>query len=110
MLEGLKKNSQTFMFVVLIASLAMLLTEFGPGSRGCSADSIRVNHIARVHGTTISEQDFQSVARLTSLTERRNATLWRQAIVDGLIERELLAQEAERLGFRITDEESNREM
>jgi parvulin-like peptidyl-prolyl isomerase len=111
MFEGLRKNSQSFLLIVLVASLAMLFgTQFGPGSRGCSADSLRVNYIARVYGHTIAEHDFQTMARLTNLGESRNQRLVRQAIVDGLIERELLAHEAERLGYRISDEEINQEI
>ncbi len=111
MFEGLRKSSQSFMLVVLIASLAAIFgTQWGPGSRGCNQNALRVNHVARVYGNTISEQDFQSVGRLTGLSESRNSRTLRQAIVDGLIERELLAREAERLGFSVSDDEMNREI
>jgi parvulin-like peptidyl-prolyl isomerase len=111
MFEGLRKNSQSFLLVVLVSSLAVLFgTQFGPGQRGCGPESFKVNYIARVYGNTIGEQDFQSMARLTNLGERQNQRVLRQAIVDGLIERELLAHEAERLGYRVSDEEMNQEI
>ncbi len=111
MFEGLRKQSQSFMLVILIASLAALFgTQWGPGSRGCSQNSLRVNHIARVYGNTVSEQDFQSLARLQGLNDRQNSRVLRQAIVDGLIERELLAHEAERLGYHFSDDDLNREI
>jgi parvulin-like peptidyl-prolyl isomerase len=111
MFEGLRKQTQSFMLVILIASLAAIFgTQWGPGARGCNQNSLRVNHIARVYGNTISEQDFQSLARLTGLSERQNARVLRQAIVDGLIERELLAREAERLGYSFSEDDLNREI
>lgn len=111
MFEGLRKNSQSLMLVVLIASLATVFgVSFGPGSRGCDTAALRVNHIARVYGNTIGEADFQSIARVMNLSQARNPSVLRQAIVDGLIERELLVREAERLGFRVTDDELNREI
>ena len=112
MLEKLQKNSQQFMLVILAASLAMLFgTQFGPRNQGCSADDFRgVPYIARVHGRTISQTDFQSVARFVRLNDARGSTNLRRGIVDGLIERELLAHEAERIGLRVTEDALNQEI
>ncbi|MBL8678093.1 MAG: peptidylprolyl isomerase [Myxococcales bacterium] len=111
MLERLSKNSQSLMIVVLVASLAMIFgTQFGNRPGGCSADDFKApTFIAKVYGNTISQQDFQSLARLVRLSDGRNPTL-RRAIVNGLVERELLAHEAERVGLRVTDDELNREI
>jgi parvulin-like peptidyl-prolyl isomerase len=111
MLEKLQKNSQQFMLVILAASLAMLFgTQFGPRNQGCSAEDFKgVPYIARVYGRTISQGDFQSVARFVRLNDARSSNL-RRAIVDGLIERELLAHEAERIGLRVSEETLNQEI
>ncbi len=112
MLERLTKNSQSLLLVILVATLATLFgTQFGGGrTSGCSADDFKgVPFIAKVYGHTISQQDFQSVARLVRLTDGRSAVM-RRAIVNGLVERELLAHEAERLGMRVTDADLNREI
>lgn len=113
MFERLTKNSQSLLLVVLVASLATLFgTQFGGrgGSNGCSADDFKdVAYIARVYGHTISEKDFQSVARLVRMSDRQSS-LMRRAISNGLIERELLAHEAERIGLRVTDDDLNREI
>jgi parvulin-like peptidyl-prolyl isomerase len=111
MFERLTKNSQSLLLIVLVASLAMLFgTQFGPRQGGCSAEDFKgVPNIAKVYGTTISQQDFQSVARLVRLGDGRSPVM-RRAIVNGLIERELLAHEAERIGLRVTDEQLNREI
>jgi parvulin-like peptidyl-prolyl isomerase len=111
MFERISKNSQSLLLIVLVASLAMIFgTQFGPRQGGCSADDLKgVPFIAKVYGHTISQQDFQSMARLVRLTDGRSATL-RRAIVNGLIERELLAHEAERIGMRVTEEQINQEI
>src|SRR5262249_28386357 len=111
MFEGLRKNTQSFMLVILIATLATLFgTQFGPGARGCNSGSLRVPQIARVYGQEIKEQDFQSMARMTMLNDRGNNRALRQAIVDGLIERELLVHEATRLGMDVSEDDINREI
>src|SRR3982750_405222 len=108
MFEGLRKHSQSFFLVILIASLATVFgVSFGPGSRGCSSGSLRVTNVARVYGTQISEQDFRTMARLARLTDQADGNAARTAIVNRLIERELLAHEAERMGFVVGDDELN---
>jgi len=112
MIERLFKHSQSILFVVLIATLGTLFaTQFGPRGGGCTNRSAwKINYIARVYNYTVSEQDFQAVARRVNLSGSRNPDLLRSAIVDGLIEREVMIHEAERLGFRISDDEINREI
>lgn len=111
MFERITKSSQSLLLVILVATLATLFgTQFGSRTGGCSADDFKsVPFIAKVYGRTISQQDFQSIARLVRLTEGRSPIL-RRAIVHGLIERELLAHEAERIGMRVTEDELNREI
>ncbi len=91
-----------------------LRRELGPGllAGGCSRESLRVTYVARVHGRTLIDADFVSVgAQLPSLMVPFRAenpaieVALRQGALDGLIERELLAHEAERLGMRVTEQQ-----
>lgn len=115
MLEGLQKYSQTLFMVILLATVIAFGLSWGPGSQGCSQGKITVNHAARVHGRVISEQEYLSTsAVLRSFASRDDdnpmlAGAMRQGALDGLIERELLAHEAERMGFRVTEDEVNAE-
>ncbi|MDP3274225.1 MAG: peptidylprolyl isomerase [Deltaproteobacteria bacterium] len=110
MLDRLQKNSQSALLVILAVTLAVLFgTQFGP-RQGCSSEDFKgVPYIAKVYGRTIAQQDFQSVARIVRLNDNRTGPM-RRAIVDGLIERELLAHEGERMGLRVTEAELNDEI
>ncbi|MDO9022358.1 MAG: peptidylprolyl isomerase [Deltaproteobacteria bacterium] len=114
MLEGFRRHSNYFFLVVMIASVAAIFG-VGPGSQGCSEGSLKVTYAARVYGHTLSESDFVAAAgmvpRIMRATEENPAVAGaiRQGALDGLIERELLAHEAERLGMRVTEEMVNEE-
>lgn len=115
MLEGLQKYSQTLFMVILLATVVAFGLSWGPGSQGCSQGKIAITHAARVHGRVISEQEYVSastVIRNFTARDDDNPMLsgaLRQGALDGLIERELLAHEAERMGFRVTEDEVNAE-
>nr|MBK7064656.1 peptidylprolyl isomerase [Deltaproteobacteria bacterium] len=114
MLEGFRKHSNSFFLIVLIASVATIFG-VGPGSQSCSQGSLKVTYAAKVHGRTLSESDFVAavgmVPRIMRASEENPAVVGaiRQGALDGLIERELLAHEAERLGMRVTEEMVNEE-
>lgn len=114
MLEGFRRHSNYFFLIVMIASVAAIFG-VGPGSQGCSQGSLKVTYAARVYGHTLSESDFVAAAgmvpRIMRATEENPAVAGaiRQGALDGLIERELLAHEAERLGMRVTEEMVNEE-
>ena len=114
MLEGFRKHSNSFFLIVLIASVATIFG-VGPGSQSCSQGSLKVTYAAKVHGRTLSESDFVAavgmVPRIMRASEENPAVAGaiRQGALDGLIERELLAHEAERLGMRVTEEMVNEE-
>ena len=114
MLEGFRKHSNSFFLIVLIASVATIFG-VGPGSASCSQGSLKVTYAAKVHGRTLSESDFVAavgmVPRIMRASEENPAVAGaiRQGALDGLIERELLAHEAERLGMRVTEEMVNEE-
>lgn len=115
MFDLLQKYSSSLFLIVLVASVAMLF--WGPGTRlTASGNSLQTIYAAKVHGHTITEADLMSslsvVPRLVPPYMQENPAtpgMERQASIDGLIERELLAHEAERLGFRITEAQVNDE-
>jgi parvulin-like peptidyl-prolyl isomerase len=114
MLEGFRRHSNSFFLVVLVASVAAIFG-VGPGSQSCSQGSLKVTYAAKVYGRTLSETDFVaaagSIPRLMPSADDNPAVAGavRQGALDGLIERELLAHEAERLGIRVTEEMVNEE-
>lgn len=113
MLEGFRKHSQSLMLIVLVASVATIFgVGFGPGAQGCQSGSLQVTYAARVWGRTLNDADF--VSALSSLQSfippfladnPAVVSAARQGALDGLIERELLAHEAERLGMRVTEQQ-----
>jgi peptidyl-prolyl cis-trans isomerase D len=113
MLEQMRKSSQSLLIYVLFGIvIAVFIINFGPQSRGggCDGPSSAGDHYAaKVAGDTVSTADFrygflflggaQYPARMAK--EQR----LKEMVMDKLIERELLAQEAERLGYVVTNEE-----
>ena len=110
MLEQLRRNSKnTIIYVLFGVIIAVFVINFGPGSRGCGSGQ-GASYAVTVHGSTVSEQDFHyayaaagfnqaspQVARLRRLKE---------FLLDKLIERELLVDEAERLGIVVSAKEA----
>ena len=116
MLEGLRRHSNSLFLVVLVASVATIFgVGWGPGSQGCQQGRLQVPYAAKVYGRTLSESDFvaaiNTIPRIMRASEENPAVSGavRQGALDGLVERELLAHEAERLGVRITDDMVNEE-
>ncbi len=115
MFEGLQRYSQTLFLVILLATVVAFGLSWGPGARGCSEGKLAVTHVAKVYGRTIGETEYMStysVLRRIGQRDEENPVIGgalRQGALDGLIERELLAHEAERLGFVATDDDVNAE-
>jgi peptidyl-prolyl cis-trans isomerase D len=104
MLENIGKRIQTFLLVLIIVLLSVIMAVIGfgtPGAEGCAASGPA--YAAKVYGKTISEGDFRAAYIVTNFnrvpTQRAQAQRLREYTLDGLIERELLVREAERLGF-----------
>ncbi|HVY37619.1 MAG TPA: SurA N-terminal domain-containing protein, partial [Polyangia bacterium] len=85
---------------------------FGPQSRGTSCDQVMngdEHFAAQVAGETITRNDFRygfmlvGGAQVPAPLAKRERL--KETVMDKLIERELLAKEADRLGFVVTDEE-----
>ncbi len=102
MLEFIQKRFQTAVLTLIVAvlSLVFVLSFNGPGSTNTTES---VGWAARVHGATITEGEFRAAYVLGNFqrmdVERARTMRLREHTVDGLVERELLAHEAERMGF-----------
>lgn len=115
MLELIQKRFQTVILTVLVGLLsAVFILQFGgPQSSGCDMNT-GGTFAARVHDTTITEGDFRAAYTLVGFhrfpVDRARTLRLRELALDGLIERELLANEAERMGFAADSREIMREI
>jgi len=93
--------------VIIIGTMMTFVIEFRP-SAGKRTASLSEACAARVRGRCIDPQDFSSAYRLLmptrSAQQSRRMNL-KRVTLDGLIERELLDDEAKRLGISVTDDE-----
>jgi peptidyl-prolyl cis-trans isomerase D len=121
MLEAMRRNSRNAIIYVLFGIIiAVFIINFGPGSRGgCAPSSPNAHLAAKVGGTSVSEQDFRfaylqcandQACMYQALITKRGGMSGKERqikefVMDGLIERELLATEAERLGFAVSEKE-----
>jgi peptidyl-prolyl cis-trans isomerase D len=113
MLETLRKNSRNAVIYVLFGVIiAAFIISFGPGGRGqggCAPGAGSRVFAARVGSSTLNEQDFRFAYIALGGTQypaqlARERRL-KEFVMDKLIERELLAQEGERLGFKVSQKE-----
>src|SRR4051794_29686573 len=110
MLEVLRKNSRSAIIYVLFGVIiAVFIINFGPGSRGCTPGAGATVYAAKVAGSTLSEQDFRfayiALTRGQVPSQLAQDRRLKEFVMDKLIERELLAQEAEKLGFDVSTKE-----
>src|SRR3954447_11795210 len=109
MLAALRRNSRNAIIYVLFGVIiAVFVINFGPGSRGCGGGPAN-SYAAKVSGSTVSEQDFRFAYIALGGTQfpgqmQRKRRL-KEFVMDKLIERELLAQQAEKLGFSVSARE-----
>jgi peptidyl-prolyl cis-trans isomerase D len=112
MLDQMRKNSRSVLITVLFGIIILVfIINFGPQSRGSSCEqAMSDDHFAaRVGRQVVSNNDFR-YGFLLSGGDRYPPKIAKQerlkeAVLDKLIERELLAGMAEKLGFVVTDEE-----
>jgi len=110
MLSALRRNSRNAIIYVLFGIIiAVFIINFGPGSKGCGGGASGSAYAAKVAGSTVSEQDFRFAYIALGGTEvpgqmQRERRL-KEFVMDKLIERELFALQAERLGFSVSDKE-----
>ena len=113
MLEQMRKSSQS-LFIYLLFSLLIVIfvISFGPQSRGTTCDAAlsgNDHYAARVAGDVVSNNDFRygflMMGGAQAPPQIAKQRRMKETVMDKLIERELLAQEAERLGYVVSDEE-----
>ena len=113
MLEQMRRSSQSLLIYVLFGILiAVFIINFAPQSMGgCEGRQMTTEgpDAVKVGSRTVGARDFKSALLMVGgdrlSPERARQFRLRETVMDRLIERELLAQEAERMGFRISDEE-----
>jgi peptidyl-prolyl cis-trans isomerase D len=99
--------------IVILLAVVFALQFGGPQAEGCSSGG--ATFAANVHGTSITAGDFRSAWVLGSFDryatadpeQAREVRTW---VLDGLIERELLARRAEDLGFEVAEDEVMRHL
>ena len=98
-----------FFLVLLVVLLsAVFALQFGGGqAEGCAAGGS--TYLARVYDQTLSKGDFEAayaVANFGRLPEETQRSMrLPQLVLDGLIDRTLLAREARKVGFEVNQEE-----
>ena len=109
MFEKLAARLQTYVLVALVTLLsAVFVLQFGgPQAEGCTAGGTAF--AAKVHGETISAGEFGSLYRFLGFSrapieQQRREQLWK-GVLDGLIERTLLARQARELGFHVSEDD-----
>jgi peptidyl-prolyl cis-trans isomerase D len=92
---------------IIIGTILTFVINFRPNAASKTA-SLKETCVARVRGRCIDPKDFASAYRILmprrSAEQSRRLNLKRVAL-DGLVERELLGDEAKRLGISVKDEE-----
>ncbi len=105
MFDSLGKRLQALFLFLIIGLLIVVMGVFGFGNpnQGCTPQG--AGYAAVVYGTTITEGDFRAAYTAAGFSEQQVADQERQNLrhymLEGLIERELLAHEAERMGFTV---------
>lgn len=110
MLETVRKNARSiFVYFIFGILIVVFILSFGPQSHrgGCSGSTPTA---ARVMGREITETTWRyGILALTgggnASGERARRQMLRERALDNLIAREILADSAEQMGFRISDEE-----
>jgi len=111
MLQAMRRNSRHAIIYVLFGILiAAFVISFGPGSRGFGYSGVTSAWAAKVAGATVSEQDFHFAYVALGGTQyppqvARERRL-KEFVMDRLIERELFASEAEKLGYNVSNKEA----
>ena len=113
MLDQMRQQSRSLIIYVLFGIvIAVFIINFGPQSPGgCNKGRAVQSSVegARVKGHLLSRQDYlygmMMVGAQNIPPQRAKMMRLHETIMDMLIDREIMASEAERAGFRVTDEE-----
>jgi peptidyl-prolyl cis-trans isomerase D len=112
MLDRMRKSSQSVVIYAIFGLLiAIFIISFGPQSRGISCESTMANdhYAAKVAGTLVTRNDFRYgflvLGGAQYPAQMAKQQRLKETVMDKLIERQLLADEAERLGYVVSDEQ-----
>lgn len=110
LLDVMRKHSKSFLVYVLFGIIIIVfIISFGPGSE-CTPKGETL--AATVNGERVPITEFENIynhdPRYRFRDRKQDTAQMRQAAMDALVEREILAQEAERLGIHISDKELGR--
>ncbi len=113
MLEQMRQQSRSLLIYVLFGIvIAVFIINFGPQSpSGCNGDKGAESSLegAKINGRVLTRQDFMFGLMMVGVQnippQRAKMMRLHETVMDMLIDREILAGEAERAGFRVTDEE-----
>lgn len=102
-------RSYAMIGLVTLLSLVFILQFGGPQAEGCTSRSGGAAYAARVDGESISVGEFQSVYNLLGFSrapaeQRMRDRIW-EDVLNGMIERSLLAHEARELGYHVSSAE-----
>jgi peptidyl-prolyl cis-trans isomerase D len=110
MLDFFRKHSQGVLVWLLVGAIAFIfIVQFGPQSRGCGKGKLKTEFVVKVWGYAVSPDAWRWcwIMHNGSSMEPKEAKAMRlrETVVDGLVERELLVHEAQKMGLRVSDED-----
>ena len=100
--------------LIIVATVVVFIVQFRPGAQGATG-SIRQECAAQVRGRCIDPKDYTAELMLVAPGRMIEASQIkslgvRKAVQEGLVERTLLVQDAERLGITVSEDELNAEL
>jgi peptidyl-prolyl cis-trans isomerase D len=109
LLDAMRRHSRSFIIYILFGIIiAVFVINFGPQSAGCAAAA---GYAGKVEGQGITPQELgyaYTVAGIRSQqVDEPQMVMLRGRVLDQLLFRELLAEDALKLGFRIPEKEIN---
>ena len=115
MLDSVRQNSRSAIVYILFGVIiAAFIVSFGPSSPSGDSvlDGFGTRYAARVYGNDISEQELNYSFIALGLPSRGDAQAGRlrEVVIDRLIERELLAHEAEQAGLLVSEDEAAKQL
>ncbi|HEX9295541.1 MAG TPA: peptidylprolyl isomerase [Polyangiaceae bacterium] len=100
--------------LIIVATVVVFIVQFRPGAQGRSG-SIRQECAAEIRGRCIEPKEYQAELMLVAPgrmieASQLKALGLRKFVLDGLLERTLLVQDAERLGLAVSEEDLDNEL
>lgn len=108
-LDVMRKHSRSFIIYILFGIIiAVFIINFGPQSQGCTAG---VGYAGKVVGNRVTPKELAYAFSVTGILTRQvpepQLVMLKGRVLDQLIFREILAEEALKLGFHIPEKEIN---